>query len=219
MKYAFETAGESRSFPEGDAFLNGRVGRDQADVVICSGERFTADSRKAAILIELGQECLGEHINEDNPEHANVLGFARYRNGDDPPSRLIELVRHSKTSDAAVAAAREVFAAGGLEVSLCNDQAGRIISRLVVPKYNAALRFLDEGLATQTDMDLTCKLGLGYPDGPIERVVRGGLASYYRVSKELFDAFGTSAFAPPRRARIASKQAEAKDLAADKNRQ
>ena len=125
MSHAFEKIGESRSFPNGDAFLNGAVSRDQADIVIYSGMRFTPDSRKAAILIELGEECLGDHINEDNPEHANVLGFARYRNGDDPPSRLIELVRHSKTSDAAVAAAREVFAAGGLEVSLCNDQAGR----------------------------------------------------------------------------------------------
>ncbi len=207
MTYAIEKNGESRSFPDSDAFLNGAVGRDQADVVIYSSVRFTPDLRKAAVLIELGEECLGDHINEDNPEHVNVLGFARYRNGDDPPSRLIELVRHSKTSEAAIAAARDLFAAAGLDVSLCNDQVGRIINRLVVPKYNAALRFLDEGLATQTDMDLTCKLGLGYPDGPIERVVRGGLAPYYRVSKELFDAFGTPAYAPPRRARIAFKQA------------
>jgi len=207
MTYAIEKNGESRSFPDGDAFLNGAVGRDQADIVIYSGVQFTPDSRKAAILIELGAECLGDHINEDNSEHENVLGFARYRNGGDPPSRLIELVRHSKTSESAIAAARDLFAAAGLEVSLCNDQAGRIINRLVVPKYNAALRFLDEGLATQTDMDLTCKLGLGYPDGPIERVVRGGLASYYRVTKDLFDAFGTPAFAPPRRARIAFKKA------------
>ncbi|MCO5131913.1 MAG: 3-hydroxyacyl-CoA dehydrogenase family protein [Xanthobacteraceae bacterium] len=207
MKYAFETAGESRSFPNGDAFLNGAVGRDQADVVIYSGPRLAPDPRKTVILIELGEECLGDHIDDDNPAHANVLGFARYRNGDDPPSRLIELVRHPKASEAAIAAARDLFAAAGLEVSLCNDQVGRIINRLVVPKYNAALRFLDEGLATQADMDLTCKLGLGYPDGPIERVVRGGLAPYYQVSKGLFEAFGTSAFAPPRRARIAFKQA------------
>jgi 3-hydroxybutyryl-CoA dehydrogenase len=209
MIYAFEKAGESRSFPAGDDFLDGAVSRDQADVVIHSGTRFTPDPRKTAILIELDMDCLGDHIDEDEPGHANVLGFARYRNGDDPPSRLIELVRHPKTSEAAIAAAREVFTAAGLDVSLCNDQAGRIINRLVVPKYNAALRFLDEGLATQTDMDLTCKLGLGYPDGPIERVVRGGLVPYYRVSKDLFDAFGTPAYAPPRRARIAFKQATA----------
>mgnify|MGYP001062507102 CR=1 FL=1 len=209
MSYAFEKIGPSRSFPDGDAFLRGAVGGDRAGVVIYSGVRFKPDLRKAAILIELGEECLGDHIDEDNPDHANVLGFIRYRNGDDPPSRLVELVRHRNTTEAATAAARDVFAGAELEVALCNDQAGRIINRLVVPKYNAALRFLDEGLATQADMDLTCKLGLGYPDGPVERVVRGGLAAHYRVSKALFDAFGTPAFAPPRRARIASKQATA----------
>lgn len=216
MTYAFEKIGPSRSFPEGDAFLHGAVGSDRADVVIYSGVRFKPDPRKAAILIELDEECLGDHINEDDPNCANVLGFVRYRNGGDPPSRLIELVRHRNATEAATAAAHEVFAGAGLEVALCNDQAGRIINRLVVPKYNAALRFLDEGLATQADMDLTCKLGLGYPDGPIERVVRGGLASHYRVSKALFDAFGTPAFAPPRRARIAFKQAAADPASADR---
>lgn len=209
MSYAFEKIGPSRSFPDGDTFLSGAVGSDQADVVIYGGVRFKPDLRKAAILIELGEECLGDHIDENDPGHVNVLGFIRYRNGDDAPSRLVELVRHRNTAESATAAARELFAGAKLEVALCNDQAGRIINRLVVPKYNAALRFLDEGLATQADMDLTCKLGLGYPDGPVERVVRGGLASHYRVSKALFDAFGTSAFAPPRRARIAFKQAAA----------
>lgn len=216
MSYAFENIGPSRSFPDGDAFLRGAVGRDQADVVIYSGVRFKPDPRKAVILIELGEECLGDHVDEDNPDHANVLGFSRYRNGDDAPSRLVELVRHRNSTEAAAAAARQLFAEVNLEVALCNDQAGRIIARLVVPKYNAALRFLDEGLATQADMDLTCKLGLGYPDGPIERIVRGGLASHYRVSKALFDAYGTPAFAPARRARIAFKQAASDSDPADR---
>lgn len=215
MRYAFKKDGQSRSFPKGDDFLRNATDRDKAEVVIYSGVRFEPSPRKVAILIELNDDYLGDHADEQNPDHANVLGFTRYRNGDDPPSRLIELVRHSNSSEAAIAAAREVFAAANLEVAVCNDQAGRIINRLVVPKYNAALRFLDEGLATQADMDLTCKLGLGYPDGPIERVIRGGLDSHYRISKALFDAFGTSAFAPARRARIALKQAAHNPGAAD----
>jgi 3-hydroxybutyryl-CoA dehydrogenase len=206
MRYAFEESGSSRSFPEGDAFLRGQSGADAAEVIIYSGDRFKPDPRKTAILIELQDECLGEHVDDRDPTCSNVLGFARYRNGDDPPSKLIELVRHANSSQAAVAAARELFAAAGLEVVVCSDQAGRIINRLAVPKYNAALRFLDEGLASQADMDLTCKLGLGYPDGPIERVVRGGLANHYRISKTLFDAYGTPAYAPPRRASVAFKR-------------
>ena len=212
MRYVIHNAGPSRSFPEGDAFLRNQSEAAAAEIVIYSGACFTPDPGKAAILIELGHECLGEHISEQDPTHANVLGFARYRNGGDPPSKLVELVRHSNGSETAVAAARQLFIDAGLEVVVCSDQAGRIINRLAVPKYNAALRFLDEGLASQADMDLTCKLGLGYPDGPIERVTRGGLADHYRISKALFEAYGTPAYAPPRRAKVAVEH-EARDFA------
>ena len=53
-------------------------------------------------------------------------------------------------------------------------------------------------------MDLTCRLGLGYPEGPVERVVRGGLAYHYEVSKALFETYGTPAYAPARRAVVAA---------------
>jgi 3-hydroxybutyryl-CoA dehydrogenase len=137
-------------------------------------------------------------------EGSNVLGFARYRNGADAPSNLVELVRQPRTLDAALGAARAVFEGAGLSVAVCADQAGRIIDRLVRPKYNAALRLLDEGLATQRDMDLTCRLGLGYADGPVERVVRGGLAYHHSLTKALFETYGTPGYAPARRAVVAA---------------
>jgi 3-hydroxybutyryl-CoA dehydrogenase len=202
MRYAFHKGGPSRSFPEDDAFWRDQSDAGAAEIMIYIGDRFTPNPGKTVILIELQDECLGEHVDDQDPNQANVLGFARYRNGDDPPSKLVELVTHANSSDAAIAAAREMFTTAGFEVVICSDQVGRIINRLVVPKYNAAFRFLDEGLASQPDMDLTCKLGLGYPDGPIERVVRGGLANHYRISKALFKAYGTPAFAPPRRASV-----------------
>jgi 3-hydroxybutyryl-CoA dehydrogenase len=203
MRYVIQKAGAGRSFPEGDAFLQGQSASDAAEIIIYSGVLFKPDEGRAAILIELENECLADYVDESDPANVNVLGFARYRNGTDQPSKLVELVRHPNNNEAAVSAARHVFEAAGLEVVVCSDQVGRIINRLVVPKYNAALRFLDEGLATQSDMDLTCKLGLGYPDGPIERVLRGGLRDHYKVSKTLFDAYGTAAFVPPRRAAVA----------------
>src|SRR5262249_4149339 len=71
------------------------------------------------------------------------------------------------------------------------------------PKYNAALRFLDEGLATAKDMDTTCRLGLGYADGPIERVERGGLGFHHDVTRALFETYGTPGYAPAPRAVVA----------------
>ncbi len=201
-------SGESRSFPADDPFL---AGADSAgDVVVYLGAPLVVDDSKTAILVELGTECLGFHTGEAaGEEGSNVLGFARYRNGSDPPSPLVELVRQPNTRPEALAAARAVFEAAGLTVVVCTDQAGRIIDRLVRPKYNAALRLLDEGLASAKDMDTTCRLGLGYRDGPIERTERGGLAYHHEVTKALFEVYGTPAYAPARRA-VVAKQREGK---------
>ncbi|MCP5155826.1 MAG: hypothetical protein H6983_16775 [Ectothiorhodospiraceae bacterium] len=202
--YTIVAGGASRSFPDGDPFLAGASA--EADVVVyLQGARYRPDATRAAVLVELDTECLGVHTGEHaGDEGGNVLGFARYRNGDDPPSGLVELVRQPRTTDSAIAAARAVLEGAGLEVVVCTDQPGRIVDRLVRPKYNAALRFLDEGLATAGDMDLTCRLGLGYPDGPIERVERGGLARHHDVTRALFEVFGTPAYAPARRAVVAA---------------
>jgi 3-hydroxybutyryl-CoA dehydrogenase len=203
MRYAIVSRGTSRSFPEGDPFLAGAS--PEGDVVLHLGTPLVPDASRAAILVELGTECLGVHTGERaGEEGSNVLGFARYRNGDDPPSPLIELVRQPRTLESAIAAARAVFEAAGFTVVVCADQAGRIIDRLVRPKYNDALRLLDEGLATAADMDLTCRLGLGYRDGPIERLERGGLAHHYDVSRALHEVYGTPGFAPARRAGVAA---------------
>jgi len=207
MRYAIVKSGSSQSFPEGDAFLQKASAPEVAEILVFCGVAAQPDPLKAAILIELQNESLAEHLGNDiDPERSNILGFARYRNGTDAPSNLIELVRHSNTSASALQAAAKLFGEFGLETVTCSDQVGRIINRLVVAKYNAALRFLDEGLATQSDMDLTCRLGLGYPDGPIERVVRGGLDRLYIVSKAMSEAYGTLAYVPPRRASVAFKQ-------------
>jgi 3-hydroxybutyryl-CoA dehydrogenase len=207
MRYAIVAHGESRSFPEGDPFRSGAVPVAEADVVIHLGTPAVHDPSKAAVLVELGTESLGAHTGENlGEEGSTLLGFARWRNGDDPPSPLVELVRQAATPESAVAAARAVFEAAGLTVVVCADQPGRIIDRLIRPKWNAALRFLDEGLATQRDMDIACRLGLGYPEGPIERVVRGGLAHHYDVTTALCATFGTAAYAPARRAAVAAQR-------------
>jgi 3-hydroxybutyryl-CoA dehydrogenase len=206
MRYAIMGA-STRSFPLDDEIRRGACTPEEAGIIIYVGAPYVADATKTAILVELGTECLGDHTGESmGDEGSNVLGFARYRNGSDAPSKLVELVKQKRTSDEAIVAATAFFEAAGLSVALCDDQAGRIIDRLVRPKYNAALRFLDEGRATQTDMDLTCKLGLGYPDGPIERVVRGGLAYHYDVTRKLFETTGAPGYAPARRAGVAARR-------------
>jgi len=206
MDYAIIDTGGSRSFPAGDAFLS-KASRE-ADVVVVigtgAGAALSGIKDKKAILIELGAECLGVHTGESRGnEGSNVLGFARFRLGEAPPSNLVELVKQPKTDPAALAAARAVLEGAGLGVAVCNDFPGRIVDRLLRPYLNAALRRLDEGLATAEDMDTTLRLGLGYPEGPIALLERTGLAAHFDVTQALYEALGDAAYAPARRARVA----------------
>ncbi|HSQ04944.1 MAG TPA: 3-hydroxyacyl-CoA dehydrogenase family protein [Burkholderiales bacterium] len=209
MQYSVIDTGNSRSFSADDSLL--KNASREADVIFIVGRDAGAAFRrlddrdaKRAVLIELGTECLGAHTGEQRgTEGSNVLGFARFRLGDAPASKLVEVVRQPKSSDAAIAAAREIFEAAGLQVALCQDFAGRIVDRLVRPYYNAALRRLDEGLATADDLDTTLKLGLGYPEGPIALLERTGLHHHYDATHALFEAYGDPAYAPARRARVA----------------
>jgi 3-hydroxybutyryl-CoA dehydrogenase len=214
MEYQVIRAGVSRSFPEDHPLTTG--GKDSGDVVIVVGadagaafRKFRETDRKTAVLIELGTECLGIHTGEARGEEgSNVLGFARFRLGEAPPSDLVEIVRQPRTTEAALTAARLVFENAGLKVAVCGDFAGRIIDRLVRPYYNAALRRLDEGLASARDLDTTLKLGLGYPEGPIELLERTGLAQHCAVTQALYEACGDPAYAPARRARVAWQRRE-----------
>lgn len=207
LSYQIVGRADSRSFAPDDPFLQGASDAKPREVLICLGGQLQQDVDRIAVLVELDTECLGVHTGEEmGKEGSNVLGFARYRNGNDAPTDLIELVRQPNSDANAVQAAKQVFEAAGFEVVVCADQAGRIIDRLVRPKYNAALRFLDEGLATAEAMDMTCRMGLGYPDGPIERVERGGLARHYTVSKAIHEMTGQAGYMPARRAVVASER-------------
>jgi 3-hydroxybutyryl-CoA dehydrogenase len=45
-------------------------------------------------------------------------------------------------------------------------------------------------------------------DGPIERLIRGGLHHHHDVTPALFEVYGTPAYAPARRAVVAARRRE-----------
>lgn len=209
MTHRVIEGGASRSFPEAHSLLQSASAEGAIAVIIGdkAGAHYAAlpnKERYTAILIELGTECLGEHTGEGRGEEGgNVLGFARFRMGDAAPSSLVEIVRQPCTDDGAIAAARALFEKHGLKTAVCADFPGRIVDRLVRPYLNAALGRLDAKLATAADMDLTLRLGLGYPEGPIELLNRSGLAAHHDVTQALYVALGNPAYAPARRAQVA----------------
>lgn len=208
-KYRVTSAGNSRSFPSQHAFLDSADPQGAARVFIGdeAGQAFQEAGELAAcpfVAIELGTECLGVHTGESRGlEGSNVVGFARFRLGKADPSSLVELVRQPGTKQAALEAAKAAFESAGFKVAVCGDLPGRIVDRLIRPYLNAALRRLDERLASADDLDKTLCLGLGYPEGPISLMERTGLAEHHDVSLALQKALGQDAYAPARRAQVA----------------
>ncbi|BDB30265.1 MULTISPECIES: 3-hydroxyacyl-CoA dehydrogenase family protein [Cupriavidus] len=212
MRYEIVQAGQSRSFPSAHAFLEQAAPQGEG---LCylgakAGRAYSRGAGHASrtfVAIELGAECLGFHTGESRGlEGSNVVGFARFRLGDGEPSPLVELVRQPGTHPAALQAAKAAFQAAGLVVAVCNDFPGRIVDRLIRPYFNAALRRLDEKLASADDLDKTLCLGLGYPEGPISLLERTGLVHHFHVTQALHEALGQEPYAPARRARVAAER-------------
>jgi 3-hydroxybutyryl-CoA dehydrogenase len=89
MPYMIHQTGESLSFPAGDAFLLGASAT--GEVVLHLGNHlgvFDADDARLPCWSSWARSALacttGEAAGE---EGSNVLGFARYRNGSEAPSR------------------------------------------------------------------------------------------------------------------------------------
>jgi 3-hydroxybutyryl-CoA dehydrogenase len=215
MRYEIVKAGVSRSFPGSHAFLEQASAGAESIVYVGAdaGSAYAAGpAREQAgfVAIELGTECLGVHTGEaQGLEGSNVVGFARFRLGEADPSPLVELVKQPATRPEAIEAAKAAFQAAGLVVAVCNDFPGRIVDRLIRPYFNAALRRLDEKLASAKDLDKTLCLGLGYPEGPIALLERTGLHHHFEITQSLHQALGQEAYAPARRAQVAAERAAA----------
>lgn len=203
MAVTFIFEGESRSFPDGAVDMAGEgvvlAGRPIGDV-----RRIDAAAGARFVAVELGTECLGEHIGlEPLEELQKFVGFARFRLGEGTPTQLVELVSLPTTDPDAAAAAKSAFESAGFNVARCADTPGRIVDRLLRPYFNAVLRRLDEGLASADDMDRTLQLGLGYPEGPNALLARTGLDHHHDVTSVLYALLGDQDFASARRARVA----------------
>lgn len=208
MSHSIKQRGDSVSFPEPHALHEAATEASKGVFLIGNeaGSLWNELSVNVAdfdfVALELDTECLGVHIGDDGGP-SNVVGFARFRLGDDAPTQLVELVHKPFTNPVVLQAVKSALEAAGLKVAVCQDFPGRILNRLLRPYYNAALRRLDEGLATEADLDKTLCLGLGYPEGPISLLKRTGLHHHYAQTKALYEALGQESYAPARRAQVA----------------
>lgn len=200
----FRFAGASRSFPDGS--VPPGAGQGDAQVLIVAGEEAALPddhASYAAVLIELGNECLAARVAG---APGNVFGLARFRLGNAALTDLIELVKGDEPDLAALEVARQALQAAGFQVSVCADRVGRIVNRLIRPQFNLAFAALDDGLATREGIESCVRSGLGYRKGLMDAVEEGGLEDHFEVCSALFQAYGSLQFAPARRAIVAHQR-------------
>jgi 3-hydroxybutyryl-CoA dehydrogenase len=162
---------------------------------------------KRAIFGEVGKVLSGEAVLASNtssipitrlaqaaPDPARFVGVHFFNPV--PVMGLIELIRGLATSDATVRLVEDYAHRLGKKVVRANDAPGFIVNRVLMPMVNEACFALGEGVATITDIDLACQLGLNHPMGPLTLADFIGLDTCLEITRVLFEGTGDPKFRP-----------------------
>ena len=114
-----------------------------------------------------------------------------------PVMKLVEVIRTVVTDAAIFEMAVKFIERLGKTPVRTSDRTGFIVNRLLVPYLLDAVRALEEGVATITDLDNAMKLGCGHPMGPLTLLDFVGIDTTYYISQVMFDEFREKRFASP----------------------
>ncbi len=111
--------------------------------------------------------------------------------------QLLEIVVHEGTSEATLATARDVGAAMGKTSIVVHDVPGFATSRLGLALGLEAMRMLEQGVASASDIDTAMELGYRHPMGPLKLTDLVGLDVRLAIAEYLHTELGSDAFEPP----------------------
>lgn len=115
-----------------------------------------------------------------------------------PVMPLVEIVPSLKTSTQTVELATEFAATAlGKQVITSPDRAGFVVNALLVPYLLSAIRMLESGFASASDIDAGMRLGCAHPMGPLELADLIGLDTTAAIAKSLYEEFKELSFVPP----------------------
>lgn len=116
-----------------------------------------------------------------------------------PPSmmKLIEVIRGALTSDETYNLVVDLSRKLGKEPVLASDGPGFFTTRYIGTYLTEAIRLLELGVAGIEEMDKMCKLGFGWPMGPIKLADYIGLDTMLHISEYLLKETGDPRYAAP----------------------
>jgi 3-hydroxybutyryl-CoA dehydrogenase len=163
--------------------------------------------QKKKVFIELDSICPRNTILCSNTSCLSVTELAQVTNGPDrvigthflspvPPSKLLEIVRADTTGEATVGTVKKFGRSLGKEILVAKDTPGFIFNYLLMALTGAAVRLLENGVASAEDIDKSMTLGLGHPIGPLALADFNGLDVGYMVSRAMYERNKDPCLAP-----------------------
>ncbi len=114
-----------------------------------------------------------------------------------PVMKLVEVVRTISTSEETIETVKQFAISLGKTPVLAKDAAGFIVNFLLIPYLLAAIRMLENGMATRDDIDTAMKLGCGYPMGPFTLLDYVGLDTTLWAAEAIYEEYKDPLYAPP----------------------
>lgn len=113
-----------------------------------------------------------------------------------PVMALVEVIRGLATSDSTFDTAKAFTEQLGKSPVACNDKAGFVVNRILVPMLNEACYVLEEGIANVEDIDTAMQLGCAHPMGPLTLADFIGLDTCLAVMEVLHHDLGEDKYRP-----------------------
>jgi 3-hydroxybutyryl-CoA dehydrogenase len=163
---------------------------------------------KKKTFAELDRICKPETIFGSNTSGLSVTDMAvATKRGDKligmhfhnpaPVMQLLELVKTIMTSDETIETVRKWGTTLGKTVVVAPDVGGFIVTRLFTPFLLGAVSMLEAGIATRDEIDISMKLAVNHPMGPLEVVDFIGLDTELSIAESLYEETKDSKYAPP----------------------
>jgi 3-hydroxybutyryl-CoA dehydrogenase len=114
-----------------------------------------------------------------------------------PVMKLVEVVRTISTSDETINIVKQFAVSLGKTPVLAKDTAGFIVNFLLIPYLLAAIRLLENGMASREDIDTAMHLGCGYPMGPLTLLDYVGLDTTLWAAEAIYEEYKDPLYAPP----------------------
>jgi 3-hydroxybutyryl-CoA dehydrogenase len=157
------------------------------DKIVESADAILASNTSSIPIMKLG-------VATERPE--NVLGIHFFNPV--PVLSLVELVPSLLTSRGTTYAARAFVEQRLSKTAIdCQDRAGFVVNALLIPFVLSAIRMLESGFATATDIDNGLVLGAAHPQGPLALADLIGLDTTQAIAHSLYDEFKEPLYAAP----------------------